>query len=65
MTGLLLRLSRYPALVERIIAVLAQQPDSFQHLLSANMGLASLWSPAVLARLLSGLLYFPSNWLYF
>ena len=43
-TQLVLLLSRHPRLAERIIKALAQQPDVFQHMLSANMGLTPVWS---------------------
>ena len=55
-TRLVLFLSRHPALAERVIKALARQPDVFQHMLSANMGLTSLWSLGKIARLLHGLL---------
>lgn len=47
MTGLVLLLSRFPWLVERIVRALDQQPHLFRHLLSANMGLTSPWSLGV------------------
>jgi flavin-dependent dehydrogenase len=53
---LALLLSRYPRLAERAVAVLARERDAFQHLLSANMGLASPWSPSLWVRLLRRLL---------
>lgn len=43
LTGLLLQLQRRPGLARRVIKALSRQPDLFQHLLSANMGLASPW----------------------
>ncbi len=57
-TRLVLFLSRHPVLAERVIRALRQQPDVFQHMLSANMGLTSPWSlgPVKIARLLQGLL---------
>jgi flavin-dependent dehydrogenase len=54
MTHLLLFLSRHPVLGEAAIRVLSGRPALFQHLLSANMGLAPLW-PGV-RRLFSSLL---------
>ena len=55
-TGLVLLLSRFPALADRAIQVLAREPAAFQQLLSANMGHASLWSPPLFARLGRGAL---------
>lgn len=49
-TGLVLWLSRHPRLAQRMIGVLARRPGLFQHFLSANMGLVSLWSPATVVR---------------
>jgi flavin-dependent dehydrogenase len=54
LTWLALLLSRHSRLARHVISALASQPDVFQHLLSANMGLASLWSPQYFARLLRG-----------
>lgn len=53
-TRLVLLLSRRPRLAERVIKVLARQPDVFQHLLSANMGLKPLCrlGPAQIIRLI-------------
>jgi 2-polyprenyl-6-methoxyphenol hydroxylase-like FAD-dependent oxidoreductase len=58
MTRLVLCLSRHSFLAERAIELLGKQPDVFQHLLSANMGLTLPWSmrPLQFARLLRGLL---------
>lgn len=50
-TWLVLLLSRYPTLAQRVIGVLAWQPALFQCLLSASMGLASPWSPYFGVRL--------------
>jgi 2-polyprenyl-6-methoxyphenol hydroxylase-like FAD-dependent oxidoreductase len=52
LTHLVLWISRHPAVREWVISTLARDNHLFQHLLSANMGLASPWSPAVLARFL-------------
>ena len=43
-TRLVLLLRHSPKLTDRVIRTLAAHPDVFQHLLSANMGLASPWS---------------------
>jgi flavin-dependent dehydrogenase len=43
-TQLVLFLSRHPRLAERVVKSLAQQPDMFQHMLSANMGLTPVRS---------------------
>jgi 2-polyprenyl-6-methoxyphenol hydroxylase-like FAD-dependent oxidoreductase len=40
-TRLLLRLSRHPAALERVLAAFSGEPAIFQHFLSANMGLVS------------------------
>ncbi|MGK0291399.1 MAG: flavin-dependent dehydrogenase, partial [bacterium] len=40
-TGMVLQLSKYPWLVEKVVACLGKEPDIFQHMLSANMGLVS------------------------
>jgi flavin-dependent dehydrogenase len=53
LTRTLLRLSRHPSLVERVIRLLAASPALFEHALAANMGereawripVASLWQP--------------------
>ncbi len=45
-----LLLSRYPGLSNWSTRALARDPGLFQHLLSANMGLATLWRPAMLGR---------------
>ena len=50
MTQFVLRLSRHATLAERVIQVLHKQPMLFQHLLSANMGLAAPWSPRRVSR---------------
>jgi 2-polyprenyl-6-methoxyphenol hydroxylase-like FAD-dependent oxidoreductase len=52
LTHLVLWISRHPAVREWVISTLARDNRLFQQLLSANMGLASPWSPAVLARFL-------------
>ncbi|HLF26636.1 MAG TPA: NAD(P)/FAD-dependent oxidoreductase [Anaerolineae bacterium] len=58
MTRLVLFLSYHPRLAERAIRLLGKQPDIFQHLLSANMGLTAPWAmrPRQFARVLKGLL---------
>ncbi len=43
MTRMLLFLSRRPSIVDRMTEILKRQPELFQHLLSANMGLAPMW----------------------
>ena len=55
LTTLVLWLNRIPWLAEWAVRALEQEPATFQHLLSANMGLASPWRPAVWWRLLRGL----------
>ena len=55
LTTLVLWLSRFPRLAEWAVRALEQEPVAFQHLLSANMGLASPWAPAVWTRMLRGL----------
>jgi 2-polyprenyl-6-methoxyphenol hydroxylase-like FAD-dependent oxidoreductase len=52
LTHLVLWISRHPAVREWVISTLAHDNRLFQHLLSANMGLASPWSPAVFGRFL-------------
>ncbi len=54
LTALVLWLSRFPRLAEWAVRTLEQEPAAFQHLLSANMGLASPWAPAVWMRLFRG-----------
>ena len=54
-TSLVLLLNRYPSLADRVVGALAADPALFRHLLSANMGLASPWSPSIWWRLLWGL----------
>ena len=44
LTRLVLWLSCHPVLAERAIGALERQPDVFQHLLAANMGLTSPWA---------------------
>ena len=55
LTTLVLWLSRFPRLAAWAVRALQREPATFQHLLSANMGLASPWAPAVWWRLLRGL----------
>lgn len=55
LTALVLWLSRFPRLAEWSVRALAQEPTAFQRLLSANMGLASPWAPAIWLRLMRGL----------
>jgi len=55
LTTLVLLLSRFPRLAEWAVRALEREPVAFQRLLSANMGLASPWAPAVWLRLLPGL----------
>ncbi len=52
MTQFVLWLSRHATLAERVVQVLHERPAIFQHLLSANMGLAWPWSPRMMGRLL-------------
>ena len=52
MTQFVLWLSRHATLAERVVQVLQRRPAIFQHLLSANMGLASPWSPRIMGSLL-------------
>ena len=59
LTTLALWLSRFPRLAEWSVRALAHEPDAFQSLLSANMGLASPWIPTVWLRLLRGLALSP------
>lgn len=56
LTRLALLLSRHSRIAGHVIGALARDRGAFQHLLSANMGLASLWSPRFGARLIRGLL---------
>lgn len=56
LTWLTLLLSRHSRLARHVIGALAGERDVFQRLLSVNMGVASLWSPDLWARLLRGLL---------
>jgi 2-polyprenyl-6-methoxyphenol hydroxylase-like FAD-dependent oxidoreductase len=42
-TKLVLMMSKYPRVVEQVVQELQQNPDLFQHLLSANMGQAKLF----------------------
>lgn len=55
LTTLVLWLSRFPRLAGWAVRALEQEPAAFQHLLSANMGLASPWAPAIWLRLMRGL----------
>ena len=55
LTWLALLLSRYPALAQLVIGTLSRQPELFRYLLSANMGLAPLWSLPFGMRLLRSL----------
>ena len=43
LTRVMLRCSRHPALVDRLIGVLAADPGLFEHCLRVNMGQRSLW----------------------
>lgn len=56
LTRLALLLSRHSRIAGHVIGALARDRGAFQHLLSANMGQASLWSPRFGARLIRGLL---------
>jgi 2-polyprenyl-6-methoxyphenol hydroxylase-like FAD-dependent oxidoreductase len=47
LTRLLLRLARYPLVVERVIGALDRDARLFQHCLNANMGLAAPFRPPV------------------
>lgn len=55
LTGLVLLLSRFPRLAQWAVRALEREPAAFQRLLSANMGLASPWTPTVWLQLLRGL----------
>lgn len=55
LTTLVLWHSRFPRLAEWAVRALDREPVAFQRLLSANMGLASPWAPAIWLRLLRGL----------
>ena len=48
LTGLVLLLSRFPTLREKIIYALEKQPGIFRHMLSANMGLKPMLPPTPL-----------------
>ncbi len=50
-TPVILWLSRHPLIADRVIQALHKRPEIFQHLLSANLGLASPWSPRMISQL--------------
>ncbi len=52
MTQFVLWVSRHATLADRVVRALHMRPAIFQHLLSANMGLASPWSPRMMGSLL-------------
>ncbi len=44
LTRLMLRLARHPSLVERVVALVGNNPALFRHCLDVNMGRRSLWA---------------------
>ena len=56
-THLALMLRNFPALTDRIVRMFSQNPQHFQHFLSANMGLVPCWRlpPRAWAEMLAGL----------
>lgn len=56
-THLALMLRNFPALTDRIVRMFSQNPQHFQHFLSANMGLVPSWRlpPRAWAEMLAGL----------